>query len=119
MDIGEVEGEIEGRDNQIDELRGARKPRSDERSTHQRGPGKQPWRASPLGRHEKREADYGHDSVKNQKRKKRALVCHNCGGKGHPARLCPTPSDHAAHAVAEEGDNEEESSDEGDVCGVE
>ena len=116
MDIGEVEGEIEGSDDQIDELRGARKPRRDERSTHQRGPGKQPWRASPLRRHEKREADNGHDSVKNQKRKKRALVCYNCGGKGHPARLCPTPSDHASHAVDEEGDTEEESSDEGDVC---
>ena len=135
MDIGEVEGEIEGSDDQIDELRGERKPRRDERSSHQRGLGKQPWRASPLGRHEKREADNGldrpsgrhekreadngHDSVKNQKRKKRALVCYNCGGKGHPARLCPTPSDHAAHAVDEEGDTEEESSDEGDVCGVE
>ena len=119
MDIGEVEGEIEGSDDQIDELRSARKPRRDERSTHQRGPGKQPWRASPLGRHEKREADNGLDSVKNQKRKKRALVCYNCGGKGHPARLCPTPSDHAAHVVDEEGDTEEESSDEGDVCGVE
>ena len=46
-------------------------------------------------------------------------MCYNCGGKGHPARLCPTPSDHAAHAVDEEGDAEEESSDEGDVCGVE
>ena len=72
-----------------------------------------------MGRHEKRESDNGHDSVKNQKRKKRALVCHSCGGMGHPARLCPTPSDHAAHAVDEEGDTEEESSDEGDVCGVE
>ena len=64
----------------------------------------------PSGRHEKREADNGHDSVKNQKRKKRALVCDNCGGKGHPARLCPTPLDHAAQAVHEEGDTEEESS---------
>ena len=119
MDIGEVEREIEGSDDQIDELRGARKPRRDERSTHQRGLGKQPWKASPSRRHEKREADNGHDSVKNQKRKKRALVRYNCGGKGHPARLCPTLSDHAAHAVDEECDTEEESSDEGDVCGVE
>ena len=47
------------------------------------------------------------------------MVCYNYGGKGHPARLCPTLSDHAAHAVDEEGDTEEESSDEGDVCGVE
>ena len=31
MDIGEVEGEIEGSDDHIDELRGARKPRRDER----------------------------------------------------------------------------------------
>ena len=62
----------------------------------------------PSGRHEKREADNGHDSMKNQKRNKRALVCYNCGGKGHTARLCPTPSDHAAHAVDEEGDTEEE-----------
>ena len=122
MDFGEVEGEIEGSDDQIDELRGARKLRRDERSTHQRGPGEQPWRSSPLGRHEKREADNGldrpsgrhekreadngHDSVKNQKRKKRALVCYKCGGKGHPARLWPTPSNHAAHAVDEEGDTE-------------
>ena len=42
MDIGEVEGEIEGSDDQIDKLRGARKPRRDERSTHQRGPGNSP-----------------------------------------------------------------------------
>ena len=40
-------------------------------------------------------------------------------GRDTLARLCPTPSDHAAHAVDEEGDTEEESSDEGDVCGVE
>ena len=98
MDIGEVEGEIEGSDDQIDELRGARKPRRDERSTHQRGPGKQLWRASPLGRqadngldrpsrrHEKREADNRHDSVKNQKRKKRALVCYNCDTQRDSAR---------------------------------
>ena len=119
MDIGEVEGEIQGSEDQNDELRGAKRPRRDERSTHQRGLGKQPWKASPLGRHDKREADNGHDNVKNQKRKKWVLVCYNCGGKGHPARLCPTPSDHAGHAVDEEGDTEEESSDEGDMCGVE
>ena len=36
MDIGEVEGEAEGSDDQIDELRGTGKPRRDERSTHKR-----------------------------------------------------------------------------------
>ena len=37
MDIGEVEGEAEGSDDQIDELRGTRKPRRDEKSTHHQG----------------------------------------------------------------------------------
>ena len=68
----------------------------------------------PSRRHEKREADNGHDSVKNQKRKKRFIGVLQLWRKGHPARLCPTPSDHAARAVDEEGDTEEESS----VCGV-
>ena len=53
MDIGVVKGEPEGSDDQIDELRGTRKTRRDERSTHQRGPGKQPRKAPPSGRHEK------------------------------------------------------------------
>ena len=47
------------------------------------------------------------------------MACYNCGGKGHPARLCPTPPDHATQAVDEEGDTDEESSEEGDVCGPE
>ena len=46
-------------------------------------------------------------------------MCCNCGGTGHPARLCLTPSDHATQTVDEEGDTDEESSEEGDVCGVE
>ena len=71
MDIGEFEGEVESSDDQIDELTGTRKPSKDERSTHQRRPGKQPWKAPPWGRHEKREADNGQDSVKNQKKTKR------------------------------------------------
>ena len=54
MDIGEVEGEVKGSDVQIDELKGTKRLRRDERSTHQRGPGKQPWEAPPPGRHEKR-----------------------------------------------------------------
>ena len=71
-----------------------------------------------MGRHEKREADNGQDSVK-KKKKKRALVCYNCGGKGHLARLCSTPPDHDTQAVDQEDDTDEESSKEGDVCGVE
>ena len=50
MDIGEVEGEIEGSDDQIDELRGARKPRRDERSTHQRGPGETAVESVTIGK---------------------------------------------------------------------
>ena len=114
MGIAKVEGEAEGSDDQIDELR---KPRRDERSTHQRGLRKQPWKAPPSGRHEKREADNGKDNAKNQKQKNRALVRHNCRGKGHPARLCLTPADHSTQAVDEEGDTDEGSSDEGSSSG--
>ena len=51
--------------------------------------------------------------------KKRALVCYICAGRRHPARLCPTPPDHATRSVEEEGDTSEEWSEESDVCGVE
>ena len=47
IDTGEVEGEVEGSDYQIDELRGTRRPRRDESSTLQRGQGEQPWKAAP------------------------------------------------------------------------
>ena len=40
----------------------------------------------------------------------------NCGGIGHPAKLCRTLPDHATQAVDEEGDTDKES-EEGDVCG--
>ena len=116
MGIGEVEGEAEGSDDQIGELRGTKKPRRDVVSTHQRGPGKQPWKAPPSGRHEKREADNGQDNAKNQKKKRRALEGY-CGDQGHPARLCSTPPDHANQAVDEQGDTDEESSEDVDVCG--
>ena len=46
---------------------------------------KQPRRAHQSVRQEKREIDNGHDSGKNQKKKKRALVCYDCGGRRHPA----------------------------------
>ena len=38
--------------------------------------------------------------------------------QGHLARLCQTPPDYATQAVDEKGDTDEESSEEGDVCGV-
>ena len=91
MDSGEVDREIEGSDVHIDEMRSIRRPRRDERSTPQRGQGKQPQKAPPSGRQERREVDNGHDSGK----KTQAMMCYSCGGQGHPARLCPTPSDHA------------------------
>ena len=47
---------------------------------------------------------------KKKKKKKRALVCYNCGGKGHSARLCPTPPDHATQAVDKEGNKDDGSS---------
>ena len=69
MDIGEVEEEAEGSDDQIDELSGTRKPRRNERSTHHRGPGKQLWKVPPSGRYENREADNGQENAKNHLRR--------------------------------------------------
>ena len=56
MDIGEVEGKVEGSDDQ---------------------------------------------EAAKKKKKKRASVCYNCGGKEHPARLCPTPPGHVTPVVDE------------------
>ena len=54
-----------------------------------------------------------------RRRKKKDLVCYNCGGKGHPARLCPSP---AAQAVDEESmaeaDGSDTEDDEPGLCGV-
>ena len=67
-DIGEVQGEVKSSYDQIDELRGTRKPRRDERSTRsKRDQGSSPGKRRHSGRHEQREADNGQDSVKNQK----------------------------------------------------
>ena len=42
----------------------------------------------------------------------------NCGVKGHLARLCLSLPDPAAQTVREEGETDQESSDGGDVRGV-
>ena len=86
MGIAKVEGEAEGSHDQIDELR---KPRRDERSTHQRGLGKQPWKAPPSGRHEKREADNGQDNAKNQKQKKQGISTPQLPRQGTPSETVP------------------------------
>ena len=99
MTSEKVEGEAEG------SLRGARKPRRDGR--HLNKDQEAAMEGAAIGK--AREADNRQDDVKNQK-KKRALVCYNCGDKPHTARLCPTLPDRAAQAVDEEGDAYEESS---------
>ena len=63
MDVGEFKGEVEGSDDQVDELIGTRRPRRDERSTHQRRKGKQPWKAPPSERQEKREEEEEEDDT--------------------------------------------------------
>ena len=42
-------------------------------------------------------------------------MCYSCGGKATPSEIVPD----TFPAVHEEGDTDEESSEEGDVCGVE
>lgn len=58
---------------------------------------------------------------------KRDLVCYNCGGRGHPARLCPTPA--GMHEMGEEepqqdagpggGETEEDQETEVQLCFLE
>ena len=129
MDIGEVEGEVKGSDDQIDELRGRRTPRRDERSTRQRRPEKQPWKSAAIGKAREarsiQRAGHLEDSEEEEatgmkKKKKRAWVCYSCGGSGHPANCARhLQTDLATHAADEEDNTDEESSEEGDVCGVE
>ena len=40
-----------------------------------------------------RDKKSGYDETKQNAARKRRLVCNRCGGKGHPARLCPSPDD--------------------------
>ena len=61
---GEVEGEAEGSEDQID---AKRREVDTSKRTREAAP--------PLGRHEKREADNKQDNAKNQKKKKRASDC--------------------------------------------
>ena len=39
------------------------------------------------------ETKLGCDETKQSAEKKKRLICHKCGGKGHPARLCPSADD--------------------------
>ena len=74
MDSGEVEGEVEGSDDQIGELSGARKPRRDEKVNTSKRTGSSPGEHRHREGTKRRDADNGHDKGKNQKKKKRAFA---------------------------------------------
>ena len=40
-----------------------------------------------------RDKKLGNDETKQSAGKKKRLICYKCGGKGHPARLCPSADD--------------------------
>ena len=40
-----------------------------------------------------RDTKSGSDETKQSPSKKKRLICYKCGGKGHPARLCPSADD--------------------------
>ena len=130
MEIGEIDdvnmqtkdGNRSRVDEELGEVRSARKHRVGERRAGPRQgdqDAKRPTRA-PAGtpmKSEKRH-DRGTDSPKIQDKKKRSLVCYNCGGRGHPARLCPSPQEQPTQSV-EDAARDSEDSDDDDVCGVE
>ena len=45
-------------------------------------------------------------------------MCYTCGGKAHPARLCPSPQDPTAPGCGIDEESDEQSADEGQVCAV-
>ena len=121
MDIGGVDNS----DDQFEEVTNVRRPRRDARILAQRCVD-----SAMQGRHGGRQ---NHKTAKSGKPGQLEgpeaeedkptgsdvlLLRERCTPNAHQAKLCTSPPDLAAQAVGEEGDTDEESSDEGGVCGV-
>ena len=112
MDIGECD------DDPVEAVNVGRRTREAQSSGQSQRPARadQPRTPKPTAGEKRAADDQGKKDVDDRRKaKKKDLVCYNCGGKGHPARLCPSPSANAVDdEVGSEGD--EEQNDSGGLC---
>ena len=100
MDIGQID-KSEGEDEDVNAVQ-QRRPFDRSNQKHKREPDDEPKpfnrrtaNSSPSAsrqstpRDKKSESDETKQSAGNKKR----VICYRCGGKGHPARLCPSADD--------------------------
>ena len=100
MDIGEVD-KSEGEDEDVNAVQ-QRRPhdRPNQKCKRESDKDRKPFNrqttnSSPRASRQStpRDKKSGRDETKQNARKKESLIFYRCGGKGHPARLCPSADD--------------------------
>ena len=99
-DIGQID-KSEGEDEDVNAVQ-QRRPfdRSNQRHKQESDNERKPFNrrtanSSPSASRQStpRDKKSGSDETKHSAEKKKRLICYGCGGKGHPARLCPSGND--------------------------
>ena len=100
MDIGQID-KSEGEDEDVNEVQ-QRRPydRSNQKHKQESDNERKPFnrrtaKSSPSASRQSTPQDKksGSDETKQIASEKKRLICYKCGGKGHPARLCPSGDD--------------------------
>ena len=100
MDIGQID-KSEGEDQDVNAVQ-QRHPfdssnqKHKQESDNERKPfDRRTANSSPLASRQStpRDKKSGNDETKQSAGNKKRLICYRCGGKGHPARLCPSADD--------------------------
>ena len=100
MDIGQID-KSEGEDEDVKAVQ-QRRPhdRSNQKHKQESDNEREPFdrrtaNLSPSASRQStpRDKKPGSDETKQSAGKKKRLICYRCGGKGHPARLCPSADD--------------------------